>query len=80
MLPFLTWGLRGFGNGTPFGWGGRRPHLLQGKKVDGFALLHEGLVVRERGLEPPPLAGPDPKSGVSAISPLAQTGAHITVG
>jgi hypothetical protein len=31
-------------------------------------------LVRERGLEPPPLAGPDPKSGVSAISPLAQTG------
>jgi hypothetical protein len=29
-------------------------------------------MVRERGLEPPPLAGPDPKSGVSAISPLAQ--------
>ena len=29
-------------------------------------------LVRERGLEPPPLAGPDPKSGVSAISPLAQ--------
>ncbi len=28
-------------------------------------------MVRERGLEPPPLAGPDPKSGVSAISPLA---------
>jgi hypothetical protein len=28
--------------------------------------------VRERGLEPPPLAGPDPKSGASAISPLAQ--------
>ena len=30
----------------------------------------EGMV-RERGFEPPPLAGPDPKSGVSAISPLA---------
>src|SRR5437867_2245077 len=30
-------------------------------------------VVRERGLEPPPLTGPDPKSGASAISPLAQT-------
>jgi hypothetical protein len=29
-------------------------------------------MVRERGLEPPPLTGPDPKSGVSAISPLAQ--------
>src|SRR5712672_1967907 len=29
-------------------------------------------MVRERGLEPPPLAGPDPKSGVSAISPLAR--------
>ena len=29
-------------------------------------------MVRERGLEPPPLAGPDPKSGVSAIPPLAQ--------
>ena len=29
-------------------------------------------LVRERGLEPPPLAGPDPKSGVSAISPLAR--------
>jgi hypothetical protein len=32
----------------------------------------EGKMVRERGLEPPPLAGPDPKSGVSAIPPLAQ--------
>ena len=31
------------------------------------------LMVRERGLEPPPLTGPDPKSGASAISPLAQT-------
>src|SRR6185437_5451761 len=30
------------------------------------------VMVRERGLEPPPLAGPDPKSGVSAIPPLAQ--------
>jgi hypothetical protein len=30
------------------------------------------LVVRERGLEPPPLTGPDPKSGASAISPLAR--------
>ena len=30
-------------------------------------------MVRERGLEPPPLTGPDPKSGASAISPLAQT-------
>src|SRR5258707_14528849 len=30
-----------------------------------------GKMVRERGLEPPPLTGPDPKSGVSAISPLA---------
>jgi hypothetical protein len=29
-------------------------------------------MVRERGLEPPPLTGPDPKSGVSAISPLAR--------
>ena len=29
-------------------------------------------MVRERGLEPPPLSGPDPKSGVSAIPPLAQ--------
>jgi hypothetical protein len=29
-------------------------------------------MVREKGLEPSPLAGPDPKSGVSAISPLAQ--------
>ena len=28
-------------------------------------------LVRERGLEPPPLSGPDPKSGVSAIPPLA---------
>ena len=28
-------------------------------------------MVRERGLEPPPLTGPDPKSGASAISPLA---------
>jgi hypothetical protein len=25
-------------------------------------------VVRERGLEPPPLAGPDPKSGASTNS------------
>jgi hypothetical protein len=31
-------------------------------------------LVRERGLEPPPLSGPDPKSGVSAIPPLAQPG------
>ena len=37
---------------------GRRPHSH---------------LVRERGLEPPPLAGPDPKSGVSAISPLARS-------
>ena len=29
-------------------------------------------MVRERGLEPPPLTGPDPKSGASAISPLAR--------
>ena len=29
-------------------------------------------LVRERGLEPPPLTGPDPKSGASAISPLAR--------
>ena len=29
------------------------------------------LMVRERGLEPPPLSGPDPKSGASAVSPLA---------
>ncbi len=29
-------------------------------------------LVRERGLEPPPFSGPDPKSGASAISPLAQ--------
>lgn len=28
-------------------------------------------MVREKGLEPSPLAGPDPKSGASAISPLA---------
>lgn len=27
-------------------------------------------MVRERGLEPPHLAAPDPKSGASAISPL----------
>ena len=33
-------------------------------------------MVRERGLEPPPLTGPDPKSGASAISPLAQTLAY----
>ena len=35
--------------------------------------LGRTVMVRERGLEPPPLAGPDPKSGVSAISPLAQS-------
>ena len=29
-------------------------------------------VVRTRGLEPPRLAAPDPKSGVSAIPPRAQ--------
>jgi hypothetical protein len=29
-------------------------------------------MVGTRGLEPPPLAGPDPKSGVYAISPRAQ--------
>ena len=34
-------------------------------------------MVRERGLEPPPLAGPDPKSGVSAISPLAHVNTTI---
>ncbi|MCD6051439.1 MAG: hypothetical protein K0Q55_2843 [Verrucomicrobia bacterium] len=28
-------------------------------------------MVREKGLEPSPLTGPDPKSGASAISPLA---------
>src|SRR5438046_5908146 len=28
-------------------------------------------MVRARGLEPPPLSGPDPKSGVSAIPPRA---------
>src|SRR5688500_10769357 len=32
----------------------------------------EKKLVRERGLEPPPLTGPDPKSGASAISPLAR--------
>ena len=29
-------------------------------------------MVRQEGLEPPRLATPDPKSGVSAISPLTQ--------
>jgi site-specific DNA recombinase len=57
--------------------------LLDRKKARGSAskpwsLLLENSscseVVRERGLEPPPLAGPDPKSGVSAISPLAPNG------
>src|SRR6266581_3192434 len=28
-------------------------------------------MVRARGVEPPPLAGPDPKSGVSAVPPRA---------
>ena len=31
-----------------------------------------GGVVRTRGLEPPRLSAPDPKSGVSAIPPRAQ--------
>lgn len=30
------------------------------------------VMVRPEGLEPPPLAGPDPKSGVFAISPQAR--------
>jgi hypothetical protein len=40
-------------------------YIVEIGKVPGAVL------VRERGLEPPPLAGPDPKSGVSAIPPLA---------
>ena len=43
------------------------------------------LVVRKGGLEPPPLAGPDPKSGASANSatfaeqnnPLLQNGLNL---
>lgn len=38
--------------------------------------LNLNSVVRERGLEPPPLTGPDPKSGASAISPLARRSGH----
>jgi hypothetical protein len=55
-----------------FGWainvgGYLLQHLTgaQRRKITKFNLM------RERGLEPPPLSGPDPKSGVSAISPLA---------
>jgi site-specific DNA recombinase len=61
--------------------------FLDSKKARGSALKQWSLLlepasclnlVRERGLEPPPLAGPDPKSGVSAISPLARlTGSHL---
>jgi hypothetical protein len=34
-------------------------------------------MVRARGLEPPPLAGPDPKSGASAIPPRAPPAATL---
>ena len=38
-----------------------------------------GGMVRARGLEPPTLAGPDPKSGASAIPPRAQLASTCTV-
>ena len=36
-------------------------------------------MVRARGLEPPILAEPDPKSGVSAIPPRALADQHLTL-
>ena len=38
-----------------------------------------GGLVRARGLEPPTLAGPDPKSGASAIPPRAQPASTCAV-
>jgi hypothetical protein len=37
------------------------------------------VLVRTRGLEPPTLAGPDPKSGASAIPPRAQPAAGCPI-
>ena len=56
------------------GWKMIRGSSPSGERVAGHFRRSEKRekMVRERGLEPPPLAGPDPKSGVSAISPLAQ--------
>ena len=57
---------QGYKGASPPGSNGR------GLVVGSSDKLHTCKVVRARGLEPPPLSGPDPKSGASAIPPRAQ--------
>ena len=49
-----------------------RHAICKNKKRTGKPVRFNSQVVREKGLEPPRLSAPDPKSGASAIPPLPQ--------
>ena len=68
---------RGFGGEAKFDSVKREAKcVLAGQTLVPVTHLHISWkrMVRTRGLEPPTLSGPDPKSGASAIPPRAQRG------